>query len=137
MKYVLDASVAIKWVLPEEGSDKAIALQEAFEKAVHELIAPDTLPIEIAHALTRAERRGALLPGQAMTRLSGILASSPDLHPYMQLLPRAVELSSQVRHGVFDCLYVALAEREQCEVVTADQRIVKAFPSLAVSIYSV
>ncbi len=57
MKFVLDASVAVKGVLPEEGSDKAIALQEAFENAVHELLAPDVLPIEVAHALTRAERR--------------------------------------------------------------------------------
>ncbi len=45
----------------------------------------------------------------------------------MPLLPRAVELSSQRRIGVYDCLYVALAEREGCELVTADDRLVRTF----------
>lgn len=44
MKYVLDASVALKWVLPELDSDKAIRLQEAYENKVHDLVAPDTFP---------------------------------------------------------------------------------------------
>jgi predicted nucleic acid-binding protein len=41
MKFVLDASVALKWVLPEADSAKAIALRENYRKGVHELIAPD------------------------------------------------------------------------------------------------
>jgi len=57
MKFVLDASVALKTVLKEPDSAAAIALRDDFKNQVHELIAPDTLPIEIAHALTRAERR--------------------------------------------------------------------------------
>lgn len=43
MKYVLDASVGLKWVLPEDDSDKAIALGLQYQSGVHELIAPDTL----------------------------------------------------------------------------------------------
>ena len=39
--------------------------------------------------------------------------------------PRAYEISSQMRIGVYDCLYVALAERESCQLVTADDRLVK------------
>jgi predicted nucleic acid-binding protein len=41
------------------------------------------------------------------------------------LLLRACEISSQVRVGIYDCLYVALAEREKCELITADDRLVK------------
>jgi predicted nucleic acid-binding protein len=41
MKYVLDASVAVKWVLPEADSAKAISLRDDYRKGVHELIAPD------------------------------------------------------------------------------------------------
>jgi len=37
---------------------------------------------------------------------------------------RAYEISSQTRHGFYDCLYVALAEREGCELLTADQRLI-------------
>jgi predicted nucleic acid-binding protein len=55
MKYVLDASVAVKWVLPEADSAKAISLRDDYRKGVHELIAPDIFKLEAAHALTRAE----------------------------------------------------------------------------------
>jgi predicted nucleic acid-binding protein len=47
------------------------------------------------------------------------------LHPYRPLLPRAVVISSAMRCGVYDCLYVALAEREGCELITADDKLVK------------
>ena len=47
------------------------------------------------------------------------------MHPYLPLLPRAYEISSQARVGVYDCLYVALAEREQCQFVTADDKLIK------------
>jgi len=124
MKYVLDASVAVKLVLPEPDSAKALALEADFRNQIHDLIAPDTFPIEVAHALTKAERRGLLLPGQAAARLSRILAYPPDLMPYLPLLSRAVEIAAQARIGVYDCLYVALAEREGCQLVTADLRLV-------------
>ena len=61
MRYVLDSSVALKWVLPEPLSDKARQLRTDFENAALELLAPDILPVECGHALTRAERRGLIL----------------------------------------------------------------------------
>ena len=42
---------------------------------------------------------------------------------HQTLLPRAIEISVQVRHGVYDCLYVALAEREACNLLTADTKV--------------
>ena len=66
MRFVLDASIALKWVLPEQDSDKAISLQTDFEKKIHELIAPDTFAIEVAHSLTRTERRGLIQPPEAV-----------------------------------------------------------------------
>ena len=47
------------------------------------------------------------------------------LHPYQPLLPRAVAISSAERCGVYDCLYIALAERESCELITADDKLIK------------
>ncbi len=40
-------------------------------------------------------------------------------------MPRAIDISSQYRQGAYDCLYVALAERENCELVTADDKLVQ------------
>jgi hypothetical protein len=58
MKYILDANVALKWVIPEKHSDKAIRLRSDYQAGIHELHAPDIFPVEAAHALTRAERKG-------------------------------------------------------------------------------
>lgn len=134
MKYVLDASVALKWILPEADSDEAIRLQEGFENNIHDLLAPDTFPVEVAHALTRAERRGIIEASEALRRFQLIARTLPLLHPYLPLLPHAIEVSSQRRIGVYDCLYVVLAEHEQCKVVSADQRLRNTFPTLVIAI---
>jgi predicted nucleic acid-binding protein len=60
MKYVLDSSVAFKWVVIEAHSDKARHLRDEFRMGLHELLSPDVFPVEVAHSLTRAERQGRL-----------------------------------------------------------------------------
>jgi predicted nucleic acid-binding protein len=126
MKYVLDSCVAVKWFLAETDSAKAVKVLDEFCRQVHELVAPDVFPIEVAHALSRAERRGLIEPPEGSQHLSDLLACLPSLHNSLTLLPRAYELSSQARIGVYDCLYVALAEREGCAMLTADDRLVRA-----------
>src|SRR5580693_801796 len=101
MKYVLDSNVALKWVLPELDSAKALQLRVDAQAGIHELIAPDVFPVEIAHALTRAERKGILPVGDADIHLLNILSTSPQLVPYLPLLRRAVVLSSTARIGVY------------------------------------
>jgi predicted nucleic acid-binding protein len=132
MKYVLDSNVALKWVLPEINAAKAIRIRDEFRLGTHELLAPDVFTAEIGHALTRAERRGLIQPVDGAMKLSDILASLPDLYPSLPILTRAYQISSQARHGFYDCLYVALAEREGCELLTADDRLIRslqpAFP---------
>jgi predicted nucleic acid-binding protein len=115
---VFDASVGLKRVLVEADSDKALAIQV-------ELIAPDIFPIECSHALVRAERKGVIQVGEAELLLGMVMTDLPRLYPSLPLLPRAVELASKLRKGVYDCLYVALAEREGCDFVTADERLIK------------
>lgn len=126
MKYVLDASIALKCVLLEAGTDKALALQQDFQNGIHELIAPDTLYVEVAHALTRASRRRIIPPSDVEPKFADVLAATPRIYPHIPLLSRAIELSTQFSIGVYDCLYVALAEWESCELVTADQKLVNA-----------
>src|SRR5438128_1385410 len=58
MKYVLDSSVAFKWEVPERDSDKANLLRDDFRNAIHELVAPDFLPLDLADAFRRAEKPG-------------------------------------------------------------------------------
>jgi predicted nucleic acid-binding protein len=124
MKYVVDSSVVFKWEVPETDSDKAILLRDEFRAAVHELVAPDFLPLELAHALTRAERQGRVFVGYATLFWTDAMSTPPVLVPSLPLSPRATDLSSAMRIGVYDCLYIALAEVERCDFITADDKLV-------------
>lgn len=127
MRYVLDSSVGFKTLIAEVDSAKAQQLCADYRTGVHELLSPDVFPSEIAHALTRAERQGRITPAEGATLLTDMLNRLPHLHPSLPLLPRAYALSSAARIGFYDCLYVALAEREGCELVSADDKLVKKF----------
>lgn len=132
MKYVLDSNVAIKWVLPESDSPRALAFLDDFLRGVHELITPDVFPVEAAHALTKAERRGMIRHSESKDKLADVISVGVVLHPYLPLLERAMEVSCQARIGVYDCLYVALAEREGCELITADSRLANSLPGFPI-----
>jgi predicted nucleic acid-binding protein len=128
MKYILDSNVGAKWLLREAESDKAIQLREDFRNGVHELIAPDIFPVEVAHSLTKAERQGRITRAEALAYFQDMIALLPTLHPYLPLFPVAFNLAAQARIGVYDCLYIALADREGCALVTADARLQRSLP---------
>lgn len=124
MKYVLDVSAALCWVLPRPASPQALRLRDNYSRGVHTFIAPSIFAAEAASALTKAERQKLIATGQAGVLLADILTTMPDSHPYELLLTRAVGISSQTRSGLYDCLYVALAELEGCELITDDQKLI-------------
>ena len=97
-------------------------MRDEFRTAVHELIAPDCWPTEIAHALTKAERQGRLVDAEGLWM--DLMSTAPRFFPSPPLMPRALRIARQARIGVYDCLYVALAEREGCELVTSDMRLI-------------
>ncbi len=99
MKYVLDASVAVRWVLPYPLQSKALRLRDDYRQRIHELIAPSHFPGEIASALTKAERQKIIPVGQARPLLDDILTTPPLFHPYGPLLRRATDISSHTRAG--------------------------------------
>lgn len=126
MRHVLDCSVAFKWVVAESDTAKALRLRDDYRKAALELLAPDLFPTEIANAILVAERRGRISPGQGTQLLIDILNTLPLLRPALpNLLPRAYAIAELTQASVYDCLYVALAEQEGCELITADDKLVK------------
>lgn len=125
MKYVLDSSVALKWVLPEADSAKTIRLRDEYKHGIHELIAPDIFTPEIANGLASAERQGRIKTGESALLLHDILRSAPVIHPSPPLLLRAMGLAIETRRAVYDCIYLALAEAEGCEMVTADDQFAR------------
>ncbi len=125
MKYVLDSSVGFKWLVTEALSDRARKLRDEYRRGVHQLLSPDVFPVEVTHALTRAERQSRITPAEGGVLFADLMTTLPHLAPYLPLLPRAYAFSSQMRTGVYDCLYIALAEPESCEFVTADDRLIR------------
>ena len=75
--FVLDSSVAVKWVLQEAGTAKALALRDDILHQIHEVIAPDVFVSEVAHALTKAERQKIIQIGDAQKHLADILLYAP------------------------------------------------------------
>ncbi len=129
-------NVAVSWVLNEPQSPQALVVRQLLVSGKDQFIAPDIFPIEIAHALTRAERRGILLPPQGSLAFAAVLQVLPQLHDSRALVVRAFEISSSERVGVYDCLYLALAEREQVPLITADQRLLTlSFPVRALATF--
>jgi len=115
---VVDASVGFKWLVTETNSDKALSLYG------DNLIAPDIFPTEVTNALQAAEWGNRIKDAQLY--LGELMLYLPTLHNSTLLLPRALEIASQARRSIYDCLYVALAERENCELVTADTKLLNA-----------
>jgi predicted nucleic acid-binding protein len=64
MKYILDSSVAVKWVLVEPYSDNANLLRDDCRNGIHDLLSPDVFPFEVMHALTKAERQKRISANQ-------------------------------------------------------------------------
>lgn len=115
-RVVPDASVVLKWVLPEVDSGLARGLRE------RSLLAPDLLLVECANALWSQARRGLLTADEASDGL-GILTATPMLLiPSRDLLPLALRLALDLGHPVYDCLYLALALTRDATVVTADRK---------------
>lgn len=120
MKYILDSSVGLKFVLSEKDSDKALNLLDGG----HSLLAPDVYCTEVAHVLSKLFRQGHLTERQARENYIDLLDTRPALKLTTRLLPEAWEISLRTRCSIYDALYVALAEREQCEMITADEKLV-------------
>lgn len=118
---VVDASVALKWLVEEEDSDAALALRG------HDLAAPSLLRIEAANVLRTLALRGAI-PPETAGGLLALLQEAPVtlIEPDDPLERRALELALEFAHPVYDCLYLALAERTGRLLVTADARFLRA-----------
>jgi predicted nucleic acid-binding protein len=116
---VVDASVAVKWVVEETGSDAARLLSHTH------LIAPDLLLTECANILWKKVQLGDLKKDGATARLNALLAAPVEIATSRELLAPALKLAIELKHPVYDCLYLALAARRGIPLVTADARLAK------------
>jgi len=118
---VVDASVAIKWIVAEEQEAAAEAL---LLRGGHWL-APDFLVVEVGNVMRTKMAGGQLDLSQAQAGLHFVKATIDQFVPDAALVERALQIAADLNHAIYDCLYVACAERQQAQLVTADQRFVR------------
>jgi predicted nucleic acid-binding protein len=124
---VVDASVAAKWFLPENGEalgDKALALLDQYDKREVQFVVPDLFYVEIASAIWKAVRTGRVPRAFGDQALVLLTQREFATVPSLKLLDKAFQIATAFERTVYDGLYVALAEQTNSQLITADERLV-------------
>jgi predicted nucleic acid-binding protein len=116
--YVIDASVVVKWFLPEPDAEAARRLR----RGDLECEAPDLLLLEVANALWKHVVRGALDQAIAREAIEALSVAPIHLRTVEFLFTEAFRLATEARRSVYDCTYLALAIEIGRPLVTADRR---------------
>ncbi len=121
-QFVVDANVAIKWIGPEIHSEAALRLRNSD----YLLLVPDFFFPEIGNILWKRVRRGETTLENALEDLDALMGLPLQVHPSFPLMPPALEIAVRIQQAVYDCVYLALAVRHECQMVTADERFFNA-----------
>ncbi|MFN3546236.1 MAG: type II toxin-antitoxin system VapC family toxin [Mesorhizobium sp.] len=121
MRWVVDASVAVKWIIAEERGDAADTLLAVDQTR----FAPDLMLVELANVLRSKLSKGQVSLPQARAGLQFVASAMTSLVPDRELVGRALDIAAELEHPVYDCMYIACAEREGTKLVTADTRLGK------------
>jgi len=116
---VVDASVAAKAFLPEEHSQECRQVLRSAEL----LLAPDHIYAEVAHAASRHVRLSGLPLDTALEALADFCRLPFQLEASRELAPEACRLAADTGCTAYDALYVAVAMKHRCDLVTADARL--------------
>ena len=117
---VIDASIAVKWVVDEQGTPEALVLRQKAK-----LIAPELLVAECANILWKKVQRNELSKEEALLAARLLQGAEIELLPTRSLFEAATRLSIELDHPAYDCLYLALAVENECRFVTADERFLR------------
>ena len=114
---VVDASVAVKWVIGEAGSENAAMLKGA------RLYAPDLWVAECANVLWKKAARKEISAEEAEAAAMALEAAEVELVATRPMLARAVRLAALLGHPAYDCFYLLAAADLGLSLITADARL--------------
>jgi predicted nucleic acid-binding protein len=123
---VLDASVAVKWFLPEKVetlATEALALLGRSGRNEIQIIVPDSFWVEFASVLWKVIRRGNFPKDSADAALASLKRFNFHTVSSLKLLDNAFQIATAHGRTVYDCLYVALAVQTNSQLITADERL--------------
>ena len=119
MKLTVDASIVIKWFVPEPLSDEARLL---LARRIH-LHAPGLVLAEFANTIWKKARRSEIADPRPYLDELPSLAELISLYPADVLIERAAQIAFNIDHPIYDCLYLACAEATDSAMITADKRL--------------
>lgn len=124
---VLDASVVLKWYLPdEECGQQAFNILEQHVAENVALFAPSILPYEVLNALLVAERMDRIAEDVTEEAFHGFLELGINfLNPFFDY-PHILSLARSFRRSVYDASYLSLAKKNNIDFVTGDKRLYNA-----------
>jgi predicted nucleic acid-binding protein len=123
---VIDASVAIKWVITEEGTEAANRLRWS-GAAFH---APDLIVPEAGNILWKKTQRGELTPAEAEFACGLLRLAKIEIHAMGKHASLALRMAALLGHPVYHTTYLALARALDMPMVTADRRLVNKLAAL-------
>jgi predicted nucleic acid-binding protein len=129
---VVDASVAAKWFLPEDGEPlaaPAIALLDKYDNEEVRFVVPDLFYVETASAIWKAVRKGRVPLAFGEQALVLLTQRKFPTVPSLKLLDKAFPIATAHGRSVYDCLYVALAAQTNSQLITADERLANSLAS--------
>jgi predicted nucleic acid-binding protein len=130
----VDASVAIKWLLPEQDQSRALHIRRLYGEGVLTLIAPGLITAEIGNVLWKYVTRGLLTGQDAEHAFLRFHKDEPILRDLPVFDETALRLAIRCRRTFYDSLYLALALHHNCELITADEKFVRAMQPLFPSV---
>ncbi len=122
---VVDANVAVKWYLPEEGEEEAFEVFEAGSRGETTLVAPDMILPEVGNVFWLRHRRGHISRERVLEAWDSFRNAGISLRESGPLMFFALEIALDTGCAVYDALYVALAEAEDAKLITADRKLVR------------
>lgn len=124
---VLDASIILKWYLPnEEFADKALSYLQQIVNNQIEIICPSLLPYEVLNGLLIAQRRGRIEPEVTITAMEGLLEVGLSLEDTFQNYEDILSFSQLYQRTAYDAAYLSLAKGRNIDLITGDIRLYNA-----------
>ena len=117
-RLVVDASVAVKWFVPEVHGEAA----KRFLDPNHELLAPELIWAELGNALWKKRRRGEIDATAARRMFMDFKRYPLTTFPLANLAEAAWDIAERLDRSVYDSFYLALAEDQRSRLVTADRK---------------
>lgn len=121
-RYVVDTSVVVQNLVTDIHTPAAESLFAQASDGTVELWVPEFCLLECANVLWKAARFRGLPSEQAAQLLIDLVAFPLYVAPISELLPRALALSLAHDLAVYDCIFIAMAERLACPLITVDER---------------